>query len=133
MKTKPALLNQIPLYPTEFSVDVWVCKSKETLAECYHKRYGASVDYYREELKPNAVWSLTATKDSELKRYSIIVMNIESFNYPVIVHEINHVIFHLAKYCNVEINYESQEWVSCMLEYLFKHCTDKKSFEAYQV
>lgn len=133
IKKHSVLLKQIPLYPTEFCVDVWICKNKETLAECWNKRYGASVDYYMGELKQNAVQRITSTTNSELKGEKIIVMNVEDFNELVIVHEINHVMFHLSAYCHLEICYDSQEWVSYMLEYLFKHCQYKKTFQAYQL
>lgn len=127
------LFKTIPLHPTLFSLDVWVSRDKETLAKCFHERYGASVDYYIDEYKPNSVYRLTATKDSDWNGFKVIVMNVETFDLATIVHEINHVIFHLSAYTKIEICYESQEWVSCMMEYLFRHCADKKSFKEYEI
>ena len=132
-KIKKALFKEIKLLPTKFSVDVWICDNLELIAKCYNKRYGASQEYYKEETKPNCVWSITSTDESELKGDKTIVMCVESWDMPIIVHELNHVIYHLAKYCHLETNYDSQEWISYMLEYLFEQCQNDGSFKPYDI
>ena len=90
-------------------------------------------EYYKEETKPNSVWSLTSTDESELKGDKTIVMCIEGWDMAIIVHELNHVIYHLAKYCHLETNYDSQEWISYMLEHLFEQCQNDGSFKPYDI
>jgi hypothetical protein len=100
--------KSIPLYPTEFHVDVWICD--------------------KEELSRNQVFTVVATSESELKGIKTIVANMDSWDAGTIVHELNHVIFHLSNICHLEIGYNSQEWVSYMIEYLFNRCKNDGSF-----
>lgn len=125
------LLKTIPLYPTEFRVDVWICDDKDKLCNHFHKRYGASIEYYEGDVTPNQVAVLNATDKSELKGETIIVMNVTSFKMPVIVHELNHVFYHLCKILLMDMTYDNQEWHSYMLEYLYSNCQDDGSFKPY--
>lgn len=127
------LHKEIPLYPTLFTVDVWVSNNQDELAKCFHKRYGASIEYYKEKTDADQVVSLTATNESEKNGHKCIVMNISEFNDSVIVHEINHVIHHLSEYTGIETTYEAQEWCSYMQEYLFDRIKNDGSFNPYVV
>ena len=120
--------KSIPLYPTAFHVDIWVCSSLDNLCKYFNKRYGASIEYYKEETYQNQTFTLVATENSELKGIKTIVVNVDSWDMGVIVHELNHVIYHLSKICNLETDYNSQEWISCMIEYLFERCQNDGSF-----
>lgn len=120
--------KSIPLYPTAFHVDIWVCNDQNNLAKYFNKRYGASVEYYLNENTPNAACTLTATMDSELKGIQTIVVNVDSWDMGCIVHELGHVLFHISKYCHLEIGQDSQEWFCYMLEYLFERCQNDGSF-----
>ena len=42
------LFKTIPLYPTLFHVDIWICNNPDNLSEYFHKRYGAGKEYHRE-------------------------------------------------------------------------------------
>lgn len=121
--------KSIPLYPTKFHVDVWVCNNLDNLSKYFNKRYGASIEYYKEETYQNQTFTLVATEESELKGIKTIVVNIDSWDLGVIVHEMNHVIYHLSKICKLETDYNSQEWISYMLEYLFEQCQNDGSFQ----
>lgn len=116
------LFKTIPLLPTQFSVDVWICNDKSALANHFNKRYGASVDYYIDNLTPNQCMELVTTNKAELKSTHTIVVNMTALKAPVVVHEMNHVIHYLSKITGVEINQQCQEWHSYMLEYLFIEC-----------
>lgn len=122
------LFKEIPLLPTKFHVDVWVCNDITLLPEKFHKRYGASIEYYKDALINNSVVSLISTPDAELQSTQRIVVTIDNFDTNVIVHESNHVVYHLSKHCNLETDYNSQEWHSYMLEYIFEQCIDEKSY-----
>jgi hypothetical protein len=128
-KLSIGLFQEIPLYPTLFKVDVWVCNDLDNLSVYFHNRYGRSVEYYKEELTPNQVSSIETGDLCELKNETRIVMNVYSFNLSIMVHELNHVVYHLSKHCGLETNYESQEWVSYMLEYLVVRCSDRANFK----
>lgn len=120
--------KSIPLYPTDFYVDIWICNNLENLCRYFNKRYGASVEYYKEETAANQTATIVTTTDSEMKGIKTIVVNVDSWNMGVIVHELNHVIYHLSEICNLETDYNSQEWVSYMLGYLFERCQNDGSF-----
>ena len=127
-KLKIGYLKTIRLIPTLFIVDIWVCDDQDNLARYYSKRYGASPQYHIEQVSNNQVATIKSYRESELKGERRIVMNVDSWNMAYIVHEINHVVYHLAKECGIETNYESQEWISYMLEYLFEQCQNDGSF-----
>ena len=134
IETNDQLLNigffkTVPLYPTLFHVDIWICNNQDNLCEYFHKRYGASKEYYREELQSNQTTTITATLDSQLKGINTIVVNMDDWDNTIVVHEMNHVIYHLAEICGLEISTKSQEWISYMLEYLFNRCQNDGSFQ----
>jgi len=131
---KPTLdigfFKEIPLYPTRFSVDIWVCNNQDNLAKYFKKRYGASVEYYKEEVAPNQVANLHSTIESELNGEVRIVMNVIDWDLNVIGHELIHIIYHLDKICNLGIDFHCQEWVSYLFEYLFERCKNDGSFKS---
>lgn len=119
----------IPLYPTLFHVDIWICSNLENLSECFSKRYGANKEYYQNELRPNQTTTIVATKDSELKGLKTIVVNMNDWDNNIVVHEMNHVVYTLAEICGLETGPKNQEWISYMLEYLFARCQNDGSFQ----
>ena len=123
------LFKTIPLYPTLFHVDIWICNNPDNLSEYFHKRYGAGKEYHREKLQPNQTCTVVATQDSELQGIKTIVVNMDNWDNNVIVHEMNHVIYHLADICGLETGTQNQEWISYMLEYLFARCQNDGSFQ----
>lgn len=129
MSMQKCYFKSIRLYPTDFHVDVWIGKDRDLLAETFHKRYGASVDYYKEELRENAVQTLSATEKSELKGDKVIVMNVQSLDLGILIHELNHVYYHLCDILHIPLHTEAQEWHSYMLEYLYNETRDIKTFK----
>lgn len=130
-KLKTGYFKTIPLLPTAFSVDVWVCSDLDNLCKYFNKRYGASIEYYQDEISENQTMTLISTRKSELKGKKTIVVNVDSFNMGTITHELGHIIFHLSKICGMETNYSSQEWFCYMLEYLYTNCQNDGSFKIY--
>jgi hypothetical protein len=126
------LIKTIQLYPTEFCVDIWICNNQKNLSNHFHNRYGASEEFYFEDTLPNQVAVINATDLSELKGETRIVMNVNSFDTSIIVHELNHVFYHLCKILHVELTFDNQEWHSYMLEYMFNNCKDDGTFKLYQ-
>jgi hypothetical protein len=96
--------KSIPLYPTAFFVDVWVCNNQDNIGKYFNKRYGASAEYYKEDISNNQVCTLVSTDNSELKGYKAIVMRVNSWDNAIIVHELMHVIFYLAKETDIEVD-----------------------------
>jgi len=121
--------KEVNLYPTPLLVDIWVGGYKDTISELFHKRYGADASYYRDTLTPNQVGWIVSTKDSHLKGARRLVLNVETFDTAILIHELNHVVYYLIEYCGLEF---SQEWISYTLEYLYNQCKDKNSYYIYK-
>lgn len=131
-KLEIGYFKEVRLIPTLFSVDIWVCSDSDNLAKYFNKRYGASTEYYKENYCNNAVEDITATESSEVGGEMRIVMHINSWDIPTIIHELNHVIHHLARRTGLGTNYECQEWTSYMLEYLFEQCQNYGTFKTLE-
>lgn len=126
------LFKNVRLWPSEWTLDVFVAPFEDELAFCdlMHKRYGSSPEYYKEEMGQGKwVWSLSSTDESELKGSKAIVMKLRDFNLGVLVHELNHVLWHFSKNSGVQLNYDSQEWGSMLLEYLFNETQDPATYQ----
>jgi hypothetical protein len=126
-----AFLKTIRLYPTLFSVDVWICTDLEELSKCFNIRYGATSDYYLGQLSPNQTMRIDSTDNSELNGLRTIVVNLQNYDNAVIIHEIIHVIWYLSKLTGIEINRKSQEWQAYFVEYLFTEITKSEDYKEY--
>lgn len=122
--------KEIRLLPTAFTLDVWVGQDYDRMAKLFKKRYGASKEYYIPELQSaNFVATIHGTKKSKIGESIRIIMVLEGFSPSILVHETTHVCWHLSNVCNVELNYDSQEWHACMMETIVEACLDKKTFK----
>lgn len=123
---------EVPLLPTLRTLDVFLIKeplqpgnayseeARRQLCGILEKRYGNGFEYwYEQQGSVNEVFRIDAAKNSLLSGESRIV-TILNCDTEIIVHEAFHVLMFLSKECGVEVNYESQEWGACMLEYIFK-------------
>ena len=138
MKVKRTIkFKNIKLYPTFQTLDVWVYSDSIKLAPAFVKRYGASVEYYSEELdQPKArasVRKITGTIKSEVNGAEKIVMILSGCEKSYIVHEIIHVISFLSELTGIEYNNKSDEWCAYMAEYLFNEISDFKTYSNYEV
>jgi hypothetical protein len=125
--------QNIRLAPTHWTLDVWVCNNKENLLRAFNKRYGASVEYYRDWLTMNQVCNISSIKKSEGKGENYIILNVTSLNTQVLVHEIIHVIFQMNKKTHIDICDDSQEWVAYMTDYLFEYIRNPKNYKEYEL
>ena len=112
--------KQIRLIPTLFLLDVYVTTKTDKLNELFKECYGLTDDYlFQDPLTPNSVMTIYSSKDSKLKGQKRFILLLESLKkMPVVVHELNHIKWHLAKETNLEIVDDSQEWQSYFMEYL---------------
>lgn len=122
-------LKTIKLLPTDFYLDVWVGGSVATLAKAFAKRYGASVEYYKEDMGINSLSTINTTNESELKGHTRFVMILQRKNNKVIVHEILHLLWHMNKRIGLEMSFESQEWQACMFDYVYAEIIDKYGYQ----
>jgi hypothetical protein len=112
--------KEIHLLPTKFSLDVWVCDDLDELSAAFHVRYGASVEYYKGDLHPDAVQIIGSTRESECLGAKVIVMNISELDAGVVLHEVIHAVFKLSKITGIEICQKSQEWVAYFVENIYE-------------
>lgn len=129
MRKNIVSFKEVCLYPTKFRLHVWVCDDRYILAGLFHRYYGATVEYYTENLSKNQVATIDSSSDSVSRGHTVIVMNLSRLDMSVLVHEINHVIYHLGSVCGVEITKSSQEWTSCMMQYIYDSSCNIKEYE----
>ena len=125
----------IRLYPTLFYVDVWICDDKSYLAKVFNKYYGASVEFYEEEeIFDNYVGSISSKDNSEFKGDTRFVLKIIDLNdIGILIHELNHVYYHLCNKLNIELSFKSQEWHSYMLEYLYEESKEINTYTKIEI
>lgn len=126
------LHKTLKIVPSEWELDVFVAPFEDELELCkvFHKRYGASAEYYAEEMgQGNWVWSIDSTDDSEMKGKKLIVMKLRKLDLGVLVHELNHVMWHYSRYSGAKLCYDSQEWGSLLIEYLFNQTYKEDSYQ----
>ena len=114
------LLKEIPILPSAFKLDIIICSSVETIANFANKRYGATVDYYRESISLNSCNQLNSTDASELKGHTRTVVILRRKSLDVMAHELIHALWFLASNIGYEMTYESQEWQAVLYEYMLR-------------
>ena len=127
MNLRKPHFKQIQLLPTEFTLDLWICSDIDNLHNGYAKKYNKSADFFKEELTHNCTYSFICND-----RYRHITIAVNSLDLGTIVHEAVHSVYHLSQFCKVGVGLESQEWVACMVEYIFNHAKDFKSYEVIE-
>ena len=122
-------LKSVRLYPTLFYVDAWICRDNNKLAKIFHKYYGASVEYYKEDILDDYVSTVNSTNKSVFKGDKRIILKLYKMDIGTLIHELNHVYYHLCNTIMAKISYDSQEWHSYMLEYLYEELKSISKFE----
>jgi hypothetical protein len=126
MKKVIIKFKEIKIQPTNWYLDVIICKDKHKIAQFMHKRYGASVEYYEDELFTEFVSTISSTYKSECNGRKRIVMVLYDMNRGILVHELVHVLWHFSKNSGVNMCYDSQEWQAILFEYLYNECKSIK-------
>jgi hypothetical protein len=120
--------KSIRLYPSTWYLDVYVSKSIKLLTPIFHKRYGDSIEYYSEHLALDSCTDLYSTLKSELKGKGRIIIILASFDLSIIIHESEHALWYFSKNAGVEMNQDSQEWQSIMIEYITEEIRKRKDY-----
>ena len=116
--------KEIKLLPTLFTLDVFITNNVNKLVPIFEKRYGLTLQDM-EGTQINEVSIIDSGKKSELKGHTRICLIMGSFNIGTIIHEMQHIIWKLSKLTNIELNYDSQEWQACFMEYLYSEIMKK--------
>jgi len=112
---KKGLYVEVPLFPTDFILDVWLCSNHDKICANFDKFYGI-ID--PEAIVLNSCNVIETSEDSYLEGEIRIVIILDSFHLPNLVHEINHALWCLSILTNLEVNKDTQEWSSYMLGYM---------------
>ena len=129
--------KEIKLIPSFHKLDVYIVgnrynhnaiskNDRKSIASIFHAKYGGGYEYWYENTKRvNEVFDTVGDKSSEHESMRRIIMIINP-SIEVLVHEIVHVLWFLAKLSGLDMDYKSQEWQACMQEYIF---TEVKNFK----
>ena len=122
------ILKTIPLIPTEFDLDVWVCNDESKLIKRFKKRYGGTKSEYYDIVTANCMLRFDSSEDSEMKGKTVFVMILQELKDHVIVHEIVHLLWQMNERIGIEMNANSQEWQAYMSDYVFSSIMAIKSY-----
>jgi len=123
MRAKKGLVKfkSIRAEPSEWELHILISKDI-AVADVMHKKYGASKEYYQDDLdgKVGCCMTISSTKDSEQKGKTVVVIYIREKSPNIIVHELIHAMWHLTDRIGYEMSYHSQEWQAILFEHLYK-------------
>lgn len=107
--------KRIPLHPTLFELDVWVCAEKEPIGLAAGKMYGQNVGRFIEEMEHEmACWM----KDKEgTKR---ILMFLQAVRPEFVAHEAVHVTWRLADFVGFKYSAKNDETQAYFVEYIVR-------------
>ena len=129
--------KEVKLTPTLFDLDVFIVSDRynhnaitksdrKSLSKILHIKYGGNYEYWFENSETiNEVFTTRSHKKSYFKGELRIVLIINP-SIKVLVHEVIHILWNLAKATSLDMNYDSQEWQAIMYEYIF---TEIKEFK----
>jgi len=109
--------KEIRLYPSEFTLDVYVVDDASRLTETFENRYGADEDFTL-TLSTNVCLTFDTDLNSELKGYRVFVIILDSLSHKLVAHELIHLLWQFSECVRVEMNPDSQEWQALFTEYL---------------
>jgi hypothetical protein len=113
------LFKEIPVLPSAFKLDVIICRDLKTVAKFCNKRYGATVEWYEENMHLDSCCALYSTKQSDLKGTLRPLVILEYKKAHIVAHELIHALWKLADCIGYEITIHTEEWQAVLYEYLF--------------
>lgn len=119
--------KEIRLYPSEFTLDVFISKNPFKLKDILRKRYGATDDFIL-SLKPNLAIRINSDKDSEMKGLVCFMLFLEDNKPSLVGHELIHTLWQFADLTGAEMNYHSQEWQAMFIEYVTNEIMNDKNY-----
>lgn len=109
--------KEIQLYPSVFTLDVYIIDDASKLAELFEERYGADEDFIL-TLHTNLCLSFDTDINSHLKGNRVFVIIFDELLPHIVSHELMHLLWQFSDIVGVEMNDNSQEWQSLFIEYL---------------
>jgi hypothetical protein len=109
--------KEIRLFPTEFTLDVYVVDDASILSDMFEERYGADESFIL-TLKTNECLSFETDLYSDLKGDRVFVLILDNLKPYIVAHELVHLLWQLSETIGVEMNPDSQEWQALFIEHL---------------
>lgn len=108
--------KRIPLHPTLFELDVWVCEEKEPIASGAAEMYGETREHYEEKMQHEMCCWLVDKEGT--KR---IVIFLQKIVPEFAAHEALHATWQLAKFVGFKYSHKNQETQAYFLEYIVRN------------
>lgn len=127
------IYKSIKLIPTHINLDIYYCNNTDNLARYFSKKYGESYEYWRNcDLGsiPGYCLRIPINYDGDISNDLRLILLLNEFSYSNLVHEINHVYYHICDIIGMKLNQKSQEIHSYYLDYLFDECVNINSFKS---
>jgi len=123
--------KEIPLEPSEFSLDVIVTKSHNKAAKFLKRRYNLRKFKTKSHQLLNSVRTVESGTASPLKGEIRIVMILETLNPAIIVHELVHVMHRMSRETGVELSFDAQEWHALAMERLYNETLKRSNYQIF--
>jgi hypothetical protein len=112
-------LYEEKLYPTRYTLDLWLTNDRRDLADAFNKRYGASKEYYMDELaNTDFAATISPANLAEIKETRLVCVIENYHNMRTIEHEAAHLVFKLFDVVGQQVCDEIQEMFAIYLEYI---------------
>lgn len=109
--------KEIRLYPSEFTLDVYVAEDVSLLKDIFKAQYGANEAFLSIMHKDMAIMFETSI-DASMKGNRVFVLILSSLNPKLVFHELIHFMWQFADVSGVEMTTDSQEWQALFIEYI---------------
>lgn len=124
-------VKEIPLLPSNWTLDIIWGGTKKQAAQYMNRRYGAGSEYYEEKMRDKTSFFtvVSATPQSLCRGESRPFIYLHKWSELTIVHELVHALWGVAWCVGYEMNDDTQEWQAVLYEYLYKHAIDRNGYK----
>lgn len=123
--------KEIPLYPTNYTLDVIVTQNKAKAIKFMKHRYHVKKHKLKRYQVLDTVRTIASGHESILKGEIRIVLILETFDPAILVHELVHVLYRLSDRTGIELNQDSQEWQAIAMERLYNEALERKTYQTF--
>ena len=109
--------KEIRLYPSVFTLDVYITEDASCLTEMFEERYGSDEDFIL-TLDTDICLSFETEFGSTLDGDRVFVIILKHLEPYIVAHELIHLLWQLNQTIGTNMNIESQEWQALFIEYI---------------
>ena len=109
--------KEIRLYPSEFTLDVYVTDNVSLLRDAFIAKYGAN-EAFLSIMHTDMSIQFETSSEASCKGNRVFVLILSSLDTHIVFHELMHLLWQFSELSGVELCSESQEWQALFIEYI---------------